>query len=249
VLAALVAGALPLRAGVSAECVAGYTHRGEVLARAGGDSRLEQLMTAPVQKIELHRSEGKSEAYIVTYQDGSRALFKPAQGRNSVAAETGAYALDQLLGFNMVPPTVPRKLKTGFLRGAREGSLQRFVEGAEESTSAASHALAQSDSFKRMLFFDYLSANPDRNYNYLVKDGRYVLIDNGMAFAAGARPPSVLGASEMRLPPAELERLSRLGESDFLRTLTPHVGEQVARESFARFEGLMRQLGRPLVGP
>jgi hypothetical protein len=250
---ALLVAAPPVGAAdLLTDCAAWWARAGNkrtatLLTRADGLPAF--LERGPISKVELYKSEGKSEAYIVTFEDGTRALFKPAQERNAIGAETGAYALDQLLGFDMVPVTTSRSLKTGVLKRTREGSLQHFIEGAQESTSAASYALADSDSFRRMAFFDYVSANPDRNYNYLVKDGHYVLIDNGMSFAPGARPPSLLGLEHLRLPPTELERLSKLTQADFRRTLGSHLGEQGAVESFRRFEELMRRLGHPLPGP
>jgi hypothetical protein len=115
------------------------------------------------------------------------AVFKPiARGRHggffeSYESEVAAYRLDGLLGLEMVPPTVVRRI------GGDLGSLQLWVEdcapykslqGKVPQTSAFSHQIS------RMKMFDNLISNADRNSGNFLLDQQWnvVLIDHSRAF-------------------------------------------------------------------
>ena len=100
----------------------------------------------------------------------------------SYKSELAAYAMDQLLGLDMVPPTVPRRI------GTRDGSIQMWVHGYKQAADIGSPAEKQevaewSENVARMKFFDELIDNPDRHAaNYLVGgDWNVVLIDHSRA--------------------------------------------------------------------
>lgn len=100
--------------------------------------------------------------------------------------EIAAYKLDQLLGLNMVPPTVERSYRL------RKGSLQLWVEleiseleRVEQNISIPEDKV---NSWQKILYlaraFDSLIANVDRtqqNIRY-TKDWRLILIDHSRSF-------------------------------------------------------------------
>lgn len=117
------------------------------------------------------------------------AVWKPlpeakSEGwEESYRAEIAAYRLSRLLGLDMVPPTVLRRLS------GSTGSLQLWVHGARLYADAAAGSPTPlpgwSEQVARMRFFDALIDNPDRNARNFLVDSRWrvVLIDHSRALA------------------------------------------------------------------
>ena len=89
------------------------------------------LRGARVMSVSKEVSAGRSRPWIVTLTDGSvrrRAIFKyfdyrrPQAEPHSYKYELAAYQLDKLLGAEIVPPAVERKVE------GRKGSLQIFLD-------------------------------------------------------------------------------------------------------------------------
>jgi len=96
------------------------------------------LLKAPVTAVNKNLEMGRSDAWLVTLDDQGkrlRALFKsvrrprPAMMPDSYTYELAAYELDRLLGLNLIPAMVERKVD------GRPGSLQAFLEGVETEKS------------------------------------------------------------------------------------------------------------------
>lgn len=115
------------------------------------------------------------------------AAYKPIKrGRHSgywesYEAEVAAYQLDKLLGLNMVPPTVVRRVESDL------GSLQLWVNGCKTFKSVQQQMPSSAEfshQISRMKVFDNLIYNDDRNAgNFLVdSDWNIVLIDHSRAF-------------------------------------------------------------------
>jgi hypothetical protein len=115
---------------------------------------------------------GKSGALIVTLEDGTMGVWKPALVRNNKnhgSHELAAYLIDQKLGLNVVPIVVKRSYN------GQEGTLQLFVKNAEMQ-----NLKKYPDSLSA---FDYLLAHRDRHErNYFTVNGRQIAIDHGEAF-------------------------------------------------------------------
>jgi hypothetical protein len=130
-----------------------------------------------------------------------RVFFKPESRVRSVAwkpilpgryngfwesykSEIAAYELDKLLGLNMVPPAVERRIKGDI------GAAVMWVEGVkgwDPSISLSPPNPAEwSRQVVRMKMFDQLIANIDRNKGNLLYDGDFhlILIDHSRAFTA-----------------------------------------------------------------
>ncbi len=149
------------------------------------------LRTAEIVSI-ADIGTGVTNPKKVVLQAGDQTLaaaFKPIRmGRQggfweSYQAEVAAYELDKLLGLDMVPPTVVRRIN------GSNGSLQLWVDNCQlysavqdqtPRTPSWSHQLS------RMKMFDSLIRNDDRNAgNFLVDpDWHIILIDHSRAFIA-----------------------------------------------------------------
>jgi len=101
-------------------------------------------------------------------------------------AEIAAYRLDKILGLNMIPPTVERKL------GGRKGSLQLWVDveisELEKNKKNIPIPPGKKDDLDKAIYlqraFDSLIANTDRSQQNIryTKDWRLILIDHSRSF-------------------------------------------------------------------
>lgn len=149
----------------------------------------EWLESAEVVEVEDVGS-GVTKPRKVTLQQGDvvfNAAYKPIKrGRHhgfweSYQAEVAAYLLDRMLGLDMIPPTIERRVESDM------GSLQFWVPDCHlykevEGKFAMTPAFSQQVS--RMKMFDNLIYNADRNSgNFLVDaENNIVLIDHSRAF-------------------------------------------------------------------
>lgn len=89
------------------------------------------LREAKVEKIDKERLGGRTNPWLITLADGTQktlAIFRHVDRRrphplpDSYKYDLAAYALTKLLGVELVPPAVERKIQ------GLEGSLQIFLE-------------------------------------------------------------------------------------------------------------------------
>lgn len=153
---------------------------------------------AEVVSSEQLRGRGAvTEPYVLTLEkDGviRKALWKNPEGRmrGSIEGwkwEIAAYRIDQLLGLNMIPPTIEKRF-----RGNR-GSCQLWVE-SEMSLKDKFENNIRTPSIKTFYwnraiylqrFFDNLIANEDRHQQNIriTEDWRMILIDHSRSFRTG----------------------------------------------------------------
>lgn len=125
-----------------------------------------------------------NDAYVVTYEDGTRGIYKPVAGEDAslrqgipgglADREVAASRMDEAFGFGRVPTTTK-------IDGAQgSGSVQQWVD------STGSKAL---DEYPRtqqeqMAVLDYVTGNTDRHTGNFVTDagGNIVAIDHGYSF-------------------------------------------------------------------
>jgi hypothetical protein len=112
--------------------------------------------------------------------------------QESYKTEIAAYELDKLLKMDMVPPTVERQLN------GNRGGAQLWVENIWDLQSDESPGDARRADWDmqlaRMMMFDALIGNRDRNRANTLRDALWnlVLIDHGHAFGADTDLPSKL---------------------------------------------------------
>ena len=141
----------------------------------------EWLQTAEILEME-DVGEGVTKPTRVTLKQGDNvfyAIYKPLKrGRHrgyweSYQAEVAAYELDKMLGLDMVPPTVVRRIKGDL------GSLQLWVEGCD-TYKRLQPKVPQTPQFSqqisRMKMFDNLVFNDDRNAGNFMLDESWNVI-------------------------------------------------------------------------
>jgi hypothetical protein len=172
----------------------------------------------------------------------------------SYKSEIAAYKLDRILGLNMVPPTVERRV------GADLASMQLWVEDCKLLKDVDQKASPDKDAWAKQVWrqrtFDNLIANIDRNAGNLLVDDHWnlILIDHSRAFATNGMP----FMKEMtRIDRAFYERLKALDEATLMRELKPwvltggNVKDVLKRRDkiVARFDELARQTSAAAVFP
>lgn len=146
-----------------------YQEAAWVLEEAGQEERSQEVLASLKKTLSHGRIQevrklgtGVSESYVVVFADGIKGIFKPAGPKHAHKREIAAYIMDRLLGLNLVPMTVERKVQ------GRAGSLQYFlrdVRTGEDARDVPLHELK----LDRLRLFDVLISNNDRHArNYLV---------------------------------------------------------------------------------
>ncbi|NIW23376.1 MAG: hypothetical protein GWN29_01790 [Gammaproteobacteria bacterium] len=201
------------------------------------DAELESLLanaaivnrTIPVET----EAENASAAVLrtrVTLRDGDieiHADFYPADRANS-HPEVAAYALDRLLGLDMVPVTVARELD------GEPGALQYVPANyATETQRRAANAGGSAwcplrDQFPAMYIFDTLIYNEGRTLEqiaYSVENFNLLLLGHERSFGTQRGRPAHLREVMLDLGPAWQEALQAIDED----RLTEVLGESLSR--------------------
>ncbi|MFQ5789341.1 MAG: hypothetical protein ACE5JI_02585 [Acidobacteriota bacterium] len=219
----------------------------------GQNAEVEALLeTAEVVSVE-DVGMGVTNPKNVILQAGDRtirAVFKPIpRGRHkgfweSYQAEVAAYKLDKLLGLNMVPPTVVKRIdrKTGSLQyWVDDCQLYRDVQGQPPQKPVEwSHQLS------RMKMFDNLIQNRDRNaQNFLVDpDWHIVLIDHSRAFISDKKLPKNVKMLPSQFDRRLVEKLKALDEDDLKRRFKGVLMGGQVKGILARRDALLEYLGK-----
>ena len=205
---------------------------------------LEQGAIAEVEPIGL----GRSRSVIASFEDGERAVAKAdGSAYTDPKREVAAYEIDRLLGLELVPLTVARKLERKLY------SLQLFVDDAHRiGELVAQPTLGPAPSaaeLRAMRFLDYLVANEDRHGDnaLVLPTGKLVAIDHGLAFRTDDTPLRDTAAIANLLPSRDVvQRLRTQPESEFRRVLEARV-DSARTEAFLRrrqrFLELIDQIG------
>ena len=172
----------------------------------------------------------------------------------SYKSEIAAYKLDRVLGLDMVPPTIERRV------GGDLASMQLWVENCKLLKDVDQKASPDKDAWAKQVWrqrtFDNLIANIDRNAGNLLVDDHWnlILIDHSRAFAANSMP----FMKEMtRIDRAFYEKLKALDEATLMRELKPwvltagNVRDLLKRRDkiVARFDELARETSPAQVFP
>ena len=179
------------------------------------DARLaEVLATAPIAS-RTKRDDGTVQLKLT---DGSRdidALFEPSAGRRGARfmPAVGAYRLDMLLGFDLVPVAVQREIDgvvgAVYLDPSRlpdETARVAQREGADAWCPLA-------DQFASMSVFDALAGGSGRlpaELRYSPGSWQLALTGNRRLFATSTSIPGYLGAQPLDVSPALAARLRAL---------------------------------------
>jgi hypothetical protein len=185
---------------------------------------IEFMKTANItESSQMGGAEAVTSPWKLTLEkDGVKrnGLWKNPEGRmagfiEGWRFEIAAYLIDQLIGLNMVPPTVEREFNNS------KGSLQLWVE-SEMTLKKKTEQNIKTPSYKVFYwnratylqrFFDNLIGNEDRHMNNLLitKDWRIYLIDHSRSFRTAKKFTDSLlysskGGKEGPKPMSELPR-------------------------------------------
>jgi hypothetical protein len=154
------------------------------------------LREAPIERLE-EVGQGVTNPLRAFFTPGglaASALVKPLPPRHrsgyweSYRSEIAAYELDRLLGLDMVPVTVERRVEGDLV------SIQVWLEGTRLLSEAGDAVPPRPRHWARQVcrqrIFDALSANIDRNAQNILIDGEWnlILIDHSRAFAKNELP-------------------------------------------------------------
>jgi hypothetical protein len=139
----------------------------------------------------------------------------------SYKSEIAAYELDKLLNMKMVPPAVERQIN------ADTGAAVMWLEGirsVKEMGGKVPTGSVWGNSLRKMLMFDNLIGNPDRNAgNILVgPPGELILIDHSRAFLTDKNLLSKVERVDGEL----WDRMKTLTREDLTRALQPWIDTQ-----------------------
>ena len=139
--------------------------------------------------------------FLVSVQCGEtsfQAIYKPLRGERPLwdfepglhRREIAAYLLSQVMGINMVPPTVLREGPLG------EGSLQYFIDADVEQHYFTIFEQREDlhDQLRAMCVFDIVANNTDRKAGHclLGLDDKIWGIDHGVCFSADFKLRTVI---------------------------------------------------------
>jgi hypothetical protein len=210
----------------------------------------EYLKTAAIDKIAdipVGVTKPKQAFFAKGGLAGSAALKYLPSGMKSgyweaYKSEIAAYKLDRILGLDMVPPTIERRV------GSNLASLQLWVEGCkllkDTDQTKVSGSIRWAKQVCRQRTFDNLIANIDRNAGNLLVDAEWnlVLIDHSRAFASGTMP---FMKQMTRIDREFYEKLKALDEETLMRELKPWVLDSGSvRDILKRRDKIVAQFDR-----
>jgi hypothetical protein len=225
---------------------------------SGRERQIEQhLRTAAVTRIE-NVGTGVTRprrAYLSPAEPVASCAWKvlPPGRRGghweSYTSEIAAYLLDRLLGMEMVPPAVEREID------GETGAAVMWIEGTRTVKEIGGRVPSTAEwgaAIRRMLLFDDLIGNPDRNAGNIVlaEPGTIILIDHSRAFVTDTRLPNRLDRVDADL----WRRIETLRRDDVIRVLSPWIDGRAIDALFARrrkmietVEARIRRKGRAAV--
>ena len=180
------------------------------------------------ERVELEQNGVRRSAIFksveITFPGQIRVGRETQSGlRDSWKFEVAAYELDKMLGLDLVPVTVVRKI------GDDEGALQDWVDDVLPDYGASPAGFDMSsweDEVAKVWLFDYLAYNIDRTPENLLVSSTFgvKLIDHGRAFQRFLVPMRPLS----RFPRRAIERLRQMMDDEIREPLTAYLaGEEI----------------------
>jgi hypothetical protein len=195
----------------------------------GHEARIEaHLKSAEVVRLEdIGTGVTKPRRAYLTPADPVASLVwkvlppgRPAGYWESYKSEIAAYELDKLLNLRMIPPTVERQID------GEVGAAVMWVDGprsVKQLGGKVPSGPAWGTALRKMLLFDNLIGNPDRNAGNIMvgPPGELILIDHSRAFVTGRDLPNKVERVDAEL----WEAVMALTREDLARVLRPWIDD------------------------
>ena len=159
--------------------------------------------------------------------------------RQSYKGDIAAYELDKLLKLDMVPPSVEREVQ------GHTGCATFWVEKtvtAREGTSGPPDRARWDGQLRRMVMFDSLIGNRDRNLANMLRDpaGNLILLDHSRAFGPGTEISADLTQIDREL----WDRIGALTRTQLEAALRRWLDDDQIGAIMARRERMRAAIGR-----
>lgn len=184
----------------------------------------EYLKTAECVRIRWFAASMAGQCTIRPGGPVERMAWKPRPPgpyrgfRESYKSEIAAYELDKLLQMDMVPPTVERQLEGS--TGAAQQWVEKVVDATDPALPDEDTRVGWENQLARMMMFDNLIGNRDRNRRNMLRDAAWnlILIDHTRAFGVETALPHKLTGIDTAYW-SRIESLTRKQLDDALGTL------------------------------
>jgi 3',5'-cyclic AMP phosphodiesterase CpdA len=216
-----------------------------------GVEELPAGITQP-QRITLRRDGVELRAVLkqLSTDFGATGRAESLNQGDRFEYEIAAYELDRMLGLDMIPVTIPRKVN------GRMSAVQFWVEGAInarqmlEAGQRPSGWCPAEPQYNLMNVFDVLVHNTDRTQENLLltRDWDVVLIDHSRAFTTQQQLPRLLYKQPLELPAALAARLAALDRAALQRELGPWLHGRQIDALLKRRDALLREHGAASAG-
>ncbi len=230
------------------------------------EQALQTLARGVVQEEHGLLSWGSNYAYLVSVSDEERtllAVYKPQRGERPLwdfpdgtlcYREMAAYLVSEVLGWQIVPPTVLRGGPYGL------GSVQAYIEHDPEVNYFSPFPPDYRQALQRMAVFDYIINNADRKGGHCLLDSQGHLwgIDHGLSFHHVPKLRTVIWEfAGQKLPDAIMQDLRVLcertanPEEPLVQALTELLSEREVAAFRQRVEKLLAvcHFPQPGAGP
>jgi hypothetical protein len=203
----------------------------------------------PLQKIPV----GVTSPMKVTLAKGGpieAAAWKPIRPGwypsgfyESYKAEVAAYEIDKLIGLDMVPPTVERRID-GEVGAAVMwvAGVTTFAELGQDVRAPREHAARWNWQLVRAMMFDNLIGNLDPNLGNWLKDAAWnlILIDHSRAFTASRELYHRMNQIDVQL----WERMKALDEAQLATALSRWLGKSEIRAVLQRRDRMQQAIDK-----
>jgi hypothetical protein len=213
------------------------------------DARLASaLATAPIT-ARTKRGDGTFQITVAGEGGEIDAVFESAAGRRGARfmPAVGAYRLDSLLGFDLVPVAVQREID-GVVGAVYLDPSDLPDETARVEERAGGDAWCPlADQFASMYLFDALAGSPGRmpsDLRFTPETWQLALTGNGRLFDTAAAIPGPLRARPLAVPPALAERLRALDSKTAAAALGDVLDERRIEALLARRDLLLARSAR-----
>ncbi|MGI9289409.1 MAG: hypothetical protein ACR2P1_28830, partial [Pseudomonadales bacterium] len=206
------------------------------------------LATGAIGSVE-RSGDSKQWGVIIEHEGRSiRTLFYPTRRGRPDAMELAAHALDELLGTELVPPTVPRRIED------TDGALQLVYPDTITEQQRQEQDLYFSGwcpigaQFQLKHAFDILTGTRARSLDsvrYQQRSWILHLVDHGTAFGKSRRLPAGLSKDVLKTPIGAVEALSRLDETTLQTALGAWLDKKRIAALLARRDALLKFVATP----